>query len=96
MVKIRNIASGPFEGTRSANGAQEEMNSIAGDSRLATNWAASASARSGLVTELKPLTSRNRNGNTLANAASLSNERRIGSRNNMDAEPALCARQEPA
>ena len=97
MVIIRNIASGPFEGARSANGAQGKMNFIAGERWLATNRASSAGVLSTLLVELKPSTSRNRNANSFATIAFLSHKRSAScGKNRVDAEPVLRARQEPA
>lgn len=97
MVIIRNIVSGPFEGARSANGAQGSMNFIAGDRWLATDWATSASMFSALLVELNPSISRNWGANSFAALASISHKRSASCRKNMDdAEFVLCARQEPA
>ena len=97
MLEIRHIASGSFEGARSANGAQRKMNLIAGDSWLATNWAASAGALSALLVEPQachfPESGRKfvRRGPSLSQKRSVNCRKKIG-----QPQPILCDRQEPA
>ena len=95
MVIIRNIASGPFKGARSANGAQGSMNFIAGESWLATNG--SAGKFPALVVELKAFRLPKSRRDFLRCHPSLYQKRSPFCRKStVDAEPALCARQEPA
>lgn len=97
MVIIRNIANGPFEDAPSANGAQRRMNFIAGETWLVTNWATLACALSGLPAEPVSSASRNRDANFFVTIASQFQKRSTSRMKTMgDAEPILCARQEPA
>jgi len=97
MLEIRHIASGSFEGARSANGAQRKMNFIAGDSWLVANWAASDSVLSALLVEPKAFYFPESERKFVRRGPSRSQKRSVSCRRNMgEAEPILYARQEPA